>query len=115
MRKSRPSLLKVTDAASNQIKQLIADRNKDTTLGIRIAIRTKGCSGLSYTFEFCDNKDSTDEVIEQDGIHFFIDIKSILFVIGTVIDYEESTFEKGFKFINPNEKGRCGCGASFHV
>lgn len=115
MRKSRPSLISVTETASAQIKKLIADRNKDTTLGIRIAIRSKGCSGLSYTFEFCDIKNENDEIVEQDGVNFFIDNKSILFIIGTIIDYEESTFEKGFKFINANEKGRCGCGKSFHV
>jgi len=115
MRKSRPTLIKITDLAVVEIKKLIADRNKDTTLGIRIAVRTKGCSGLSYTLEFCDIANATDDVVEQDGIKIFIDSKSLLFVIGTVIDYKDSTFEKGFSFTNPNEKGRCGCGSSFHI
>jgi len=115
MRKPRPALISVTEIASTQIKKLIAERNKNTTLGIRIAVNSKGCSGLSYIFEFCDVKNENDEIVEQDGVKFFIDNKSILFIIGTIIDYENSTFEKGFKFINANEKGRCGCGKSFHI
>lgn len=115
MPKQRPALIKVTATALDQIKNLIAKRDKDSTLGIRIAVRTKGCSGLSYTFEFCDEQNLTDEIFEQEGIKFFVDSKSLLFVIGTEIDYKESTFEKGFSFTNPNEKGRCGCGESFHV
>ena len=76
---------------------------------------TKGCSGLSYTLEYVDNVDTNDEVFEFDDIKIFVDPKSSLFLIGTQMDYVEGELESGFKFVNPNEKGRCGCGESFHV
>jgi iron-sulfur cluster assembly protein len=112
--KNRPQLLQVTELAASKIKEMIAARSKDTA-GIRIGIRTKGCSGLSYTLEYSDSIDAQDEVIAIDDIKILIDRKSILFLIGSIMDYKEEEFSNGFFFTNPNEKGRCGCGQSFHV
>ena len=112
--KKRPQLLNVTDIAASKIKEMISARSKDTA-GIRIGIRTKGCSGLSYTLEYSDQVNPTDEVIEVGDIKLLIDPKSILFLIGSTFDYKEEEFSNGFFFTNPNEKGRCGCGESFHV
>ena len=107
-------MLNVTPSAVEHIKEMISSRGKNT-LGIKVGINTKGCSGLSYTMEFVDQIDDSDEMIVIDEVKIFIDKKASLFLIGTEMDYEKGELESGFKFINPNEKGRCGCGESFHV
>jgi len=78
-------------------------------------VRTKGCSGLSYTLEYADERGKFDEVVEDKGVVILIDPKATMFILGTEMDYVEDKMETGFKFTNPNEKGRCGCGESFHV
>ena len=107
-------MLNVTPSAVNHIKEMISSRGKHT-LGIKVGINTKGCSGLSYTMEFVDQIDDSDEMIVIDDVKIFIDKKASLFLIGTEMDYEKGELESGFKFINPNEKGRCGCGESFKI
>ncbi len=106
--------LTVTPAALERVKVLLEKRGKPS-LGIRIGIRTKGCSGLSYTLEYADERQPMDEMIEIEGITILIDPKAILFILGTEMDYEQEKLQSGFVFRNPNEKGRCGCGKSFHV
>jgi iron-sulfur cluster assembly protein len=113
-RRPRPQVMTVTPAAVEHVKALIEKRGK-ATAGIRIGVRTKGCSGLSYTLEYADKQEPMDEVVESDGVKLLIDPKASLFLIGTVMDYEEEKLKSGFVFRNPNEKGRCGCGESFHV
>ena len=113
-RRPRPKLMSVTPLAAERVKALIDGRGKPTA-GVRIGVRTKGCSGLSYTLEFADKQEPMDEVIEAEGIKLLVDPKASLFLIGTEMDYEEEKLKSGFVFRNPNEKGRCGCGKSFHV
>ena len=113
-RRPRPQLMTVSQAAAERAKALIEGRGKPTA-GLRIGVRTKGCSGLSYTLEFADKQEPMDEVVETAGIKLLIDPKASLFLIGTVMDFEEDKLKSGFVFRNPNEKGRCGCGESFHV
>lgn len=113
-RRPRPQLMTVTPLAAERVKALIDGRGKPTA-GIRIGVRTKGCSGLSYTLEFADKQEPMDEVIESGGVRLLVDPKASLFLIGTEMDYEEEKLKSGFVFRNPNEKGRCGCGESFHV
>ena len=113
-RRPRPQLMTVTLEAAERVKALIDGRGKPTA-GIRIGVRTKGCSGLSYTLEFADKQEPMDEVVETEGIKLLIDPKASLFLIGTEMDYAEEKLKSGFVFKNPNEKGRCGCGESFHV
>ena len=113
-RRPRPQVMTVTPAAAERVKALIDGRGKPTA-GIRIGVRSKGCSGLSYTLEFADKQEAMDEVIDTGGIKLLIDPKASLFLIGTEMDYEEEKLKSGFVFKNPNEKGRCGCGESFHV
>ena len=113
-RRPRPQVMSVTPAAAERVKALIESRGKPTA-GIRIGVRSKGCSGLSYTLEFADAAQPMDEVVDTNGVKLLIDPKASLFLIGTVMDFEEDKLKSGFVFRNPNEKGRCGCGESFHV
>ena len=108
------SVLSLTDAAAERVKALLARRGKPS-VGVRVGIRTKGCSGLSYTIEYADEKGKFDEVVEQKGVTVLIDPKAVMFLIGTQMDYVEEKLKSGFTFVNPNEKARCGCGESFHV
>ncbi|WP_421998095.1 HesB/IscA family protein [Reyranella sp.] len=113
-RRPRPQVMTVTPAAVERIKGLIEGRGKPTA-GIRIGVRSKGCSGLSYTLEFADAQQPMDEIVEAGDVKLMIDPKASLFLIGTEMDYAEEQMKSGFVFRNPNEKGRCGCGESFHV
>jgi iron-sulfur cluster assembly protein len=114
MARPRPQAIRLTEAAAQRVQELLAKRGKPA-LGIRIGVRSKGCSGLSYTIEYADAKEPMDEVIEQHGVTVLIDPKATLFILGTEMDYVEEKLQSGFVFRNPNEKGRCGCGESFHV
>ena len=106
--------LKITPRAWEKVKALIASRNKETA-GIRISVKTRGCTGNAYTIEFADHIPEGDEVVSQDGISVFIDPRATLYILGSEMDFEQKEFESGFSFKNPNEKGRCGCGESFYV
>ena len=106
--------IQVSEAALTRLRTLLAQRDKES-VGIRIGIRTKGCSGLSYTLEYADERTSFDEVVKVEEITLLIDPKAIMFILGTEMDYVEEKMQSGFIFKNPNEKGRCGCGKSFHV
>jgi iron-sulfur cluster assembly protein len=106
--------LTITPAAIDRIKHLL-DTRGCPSLGIRIGVKTKGCSGLSYALEFADAQDPLDEAVNVDGVTLFIDAKALMFILGTEMDYVEEQMQSGFVFNNPNEKGRCGCGKSFHV
>jgi iron-sulfur cluster assembly protein len=90
-------------------------KRSEPTAGIRIGVKSKGCSGMSYSVEYADAQGKFDEVIEAEGVRIFVDPTAIMFVIGSEMDYVEDKLQSGFVFKNPNEKGRCGCGESFHV
>ncbi len=106
--------MSLTDAAAERVKAMLAARGKPTA-GVRIGVRTKGCSGMSYTLEFADEKGPFDEVVEDKGVTILIDPTATLFIIGSEMDFVEEKLKSGFVFNNPNEKGRCGCGESFNV
>ncbi|MCX7337865.1 MAG: iron-sulfur cluster assembly accessory protein [Alphaproteobacteria bacterium] len=106
--------LNITDAAIDRIKHLLDKRGKPS-IGMRVSIQTKGCSGLSYSIDYADEKQPLDEVVEQGGVTILIDAKATLFILGTEMDFVGDKMQSGFVFRNPNEKGRCGCGKSFFV
>jgi iron-sulfur cluster assembly protein len=107
-------MITLTDAAAERVRRLM-DRSEKPVLGLRVGVSTKGCSGLSYNVEYADEKKQFEEVVEDKGVRIFIDPTAIMFLIGSEMDYVDDKFQSGFVFRNPNEKGRCGCGESFHV
>ncbi|MEO3472173.1 iron-sulfur cluster assembly accessory protein [Roseomonas sp. CAU 1739] len=112
-RRALPPLMTLTDGAADRLRALYAKGEHGKLL--RIAVKTKGCSGLSYDLSWTDEAAPSDEVIKDKDVTVLIDRKATLFLIGTVMDYEVKAMTAGFTFTNPNEKGRCGCGESFHV
>lgn len=108
------ALFTLTDAARTQVKALLESRGKPS-LGIRIGVKQRGCSGKSYTIEYADAQSEFDEVLKVGDLTILIDPKAVLFIIGTEMDFIQEDLQSGFVFKNPNEKGRCGCGESFHV
>jgi iron-sulfur cluster assembly protein len=112
-RRTLPPLMALTDAAAERLRSLYAKGREGMTL--RIGVSTKGCSGLSYEMTWVEAPGPGDEVVTDKGVTVLVDRKASLFLIGTVMDYEVKPLSSGFTFINPNEKGRCGCGESFHV
>jgi iron-sulfur cluster assembly accessory protein len=113
-RRPLPAPITLTDAAAERVKSLIGKSEKPVT-GLRIGVKSRGCSGLSYFVEYADEKKPLEEVVQDKGVTIFIDPAAIMFLIGSEMDYVEDKFNAGFVFTNPNEKGRCGCGESFHV
>jgi len=107
-------MITLTEAAAQRVRDLIARSDKPVA-GLRIGVATKGCSGMSYKFEYAEAAKPFEEVIEKNGVTMFIDPTAIMFLIGTEVDYEDGKLQSGFVFRNPNEKGRCGCGESFTV
>ena len=108
------SLMSLTEAAAERVKHLMSSRDEPAN-GLRIGVRTGGCSGMAYSMDFADDKEPLDEVVEEKGVTLFVDSKALMFLIGTEMDYVEDKLQFSFVFNNPNEKGRCGCGESFHV
>ena len=112
-RRALPPLMTLTETAAERLAQLYA-RGQDGML-LRIGVKTKGCSGMSYDMSWVAEPAPTDEVVKDKDLTVLVDRKASLFLIGTVMDYEVKDLTSGFTFTNPNEKGRCGCGESFHV
>ncbi len=106
-------MIYLTEKAANKIVQRIQQRQKG--LGIRLGVKTTGCSGLSYVLEYVDELRTEDLVFESFGTKVFVDPKSIVYLDGTVIDYERNGLNEGFAFSNSREKDKCGCGESFRI
>ena len=112
-RRALPPLMSLTDAAADRLRSLYA--KGQAGLLLRISVGTKGCSGLSYNMSWVPAAGPSDETVTDKGLTVLVDRKASLFLIGSVMDYEVKDLSAGFTFSNPNEKGRCGCGESFHV
>ena len=106
-------ILSITNKASERVKQTIAKRGKG--LGIRVGVRTTGCSGLAYVLEYVDTPEEHDVKIDCNGCVLYVDPKSCAYLQGMTIDYVRNGLNEGFEFLNPNERDRCGCGESFRV
>ena len=103
----------ITEAAANRVQAFLTNRGKG--LGIRLSVRTSGCSGMAYEMEFVDEVQEDDQVFEDRGVQVVIDPKSLVYLDGTEVDYAREGLNEGFKFNNPNAKSECGCGESFNV
>ena len=108
------NLITVTDAAAERVRQLMSRTDKPV-LGVRVGVKARGCSGMSYFVEYAQEQRKFEDVVESKGVKIFIDPTATMFLVGSEMDYVEDKFQTGFVFTNPNEKGRCGCGESFHV
>jgi iron-sulfur cluster assembly protein len=112
-RRPLPPLMSLTEAAADRLRNLYATGQQGMLL--RISVNTKGCSGLAYDMSWTPEPGPGDEIVKDKEVTVLVDRKASLFLIGTTMDYEVKALSAGFTFTNPNEKGRCGCGESFHV
>ena len=112
--KSKNQIVTITDAAALQAKKLMEKAESDV-IGLRIAIKKAGCSGLQYLVEYAKEQKQFEEKIVEKGINIFIDPSAVMFLVGSEMDYKVDKFSSSFVFNNPNETARCGCGESFSV
>jgi len=103
----------VTQAAADHVRKFLNNRGKG--VGIRLGVRTSGCSGMAYVLEFADELEEEDLVFEDHGVKVIVDPKSLIYLDGTELDFTREGLNEGFKFNNPNVKNACGCGESFNV
>ena len=103
----------VTESAARRVSTFIANRGKG--VGVRLGVRTSGCSGMAYVLEFADEVGGEDVVFEDRGVKVIVDPKSLVYLDGTELDYGREGLNEGFKFNNPNVKSQCGCGESFGI
>lgn len=105
--------ISITESAAKHVKSFLDNRGKG--IGLRLGIKTSGCSGLAYILEFVDELNPDDEIFENHGVKVIVDKKSLVYLIGTQLDFVKEGLNEGFKFNNPNVKDQCGCGESFSV
>lgn len=105
--------ISLTPAAAEHVARFLANRGKG--LGVRLGVRSSGCSGMAYVLEFADTMEPEDQVFEDHGVKVIVDPKSLLYLDGTQLDFGREGLNEGFRFNNPNAKNACGCGESFNV
>ncbi|KXI22859.1 iron-sulfur cluster assembly protein IscA [Photobacterium sanguinicancri] len=103
----------ITEAAASRVATFLENRGKG--IGLRLGVRTSGCSGMAYVLEFVDELDEGDQVFEKQGVKVIIDPKSLVYLDGTELDFAKEGLNEGFQFNNPNVSSECGCGESFNV
>ncbi len=103
----------LTPTAATRVQKFLAGRGKG--LGLRVGVKTSGCSGMAYTLEFVDEASPEDQIFESNGVKILVDPTSLVYLDGTELDYAKEGLNEGFKFSNPNAKANCGCGESFSV
>ncbi len=108
-------IITLSNAAEKEIAAMIALEKNSKIIGIRVGVKSGGCSGFKYTIDFAFNIEKYDEVVKHNGLTIIIDPKAQMYLMGTKMDFILGDFNSGFVFINPNEKSKCGCGSSFNV
>ncbi len=109
------SMIKVSEIAFDHIVQLRQEKGYDESYGLRVSVEGGGCSGLSYKLDFDNNEQEGDQIIEDKGVKIFVNIRSLLYLVGTELDYTGGLNGEGFHFANPNATRTCACGESFSV
>lgn len=109
-----PQVITLTETAANRVKHLI-EKSDNPVLGLRVGVKNVGCSGMTYFVEYAKEKGKFEDVVEDKGVKIYIEPTATMFLLGSEMDWVEDKFNARFEFTNPNEKGRCGCGESFHV
>ena len=107
-------IMSLTDAAVERINEIIEDSDKPVT-GVRVGVKNAGCAGMAYTLSYVDAPVPGDDHVEEKGVHVYVEPKATLFLLGTVMDFEETDLKSGFTFKNPNQTGECGCGESVQL
>ena len=107
-------IITLSDNAAQRIKEIMTNA-KDSSIGVRIGVKSGGCAGMSYIMEYAKSSNSNDEVIEDKGVKVLIDPSAVMYLLGTEMDYKKEELSSTFVFKNPNETERCGCGESFKV
>tara|TARA_B100002052_G_C15451874_1_gene405956 strand:- start:204 stop:539 length:336 start_codon:yes stop_codon:yes gene_type:complete len=107
-------VIKLSENAASRIKEIMSKAD-DTTIGVRVGVKSGGCAGMSYVMEYAKEAKKNEEIIEEKGVKVFIDPNAIMYLLGTEMDYKTDKFSSQFIFKNPNETERCGCGESFKV
>ena len=107
----RPQVMKLTDAAAERVRQIMAKSEKPV-LGLRVGVKNGGCAGMEYTMEYAEARGPHDEVVEDKGVKLLIDPTAVMFLLGTEMDYRTDRMRSGFVFNNPNQTSACGCGES---
>ena len=107
-------IIKLSDNAAKRIKEIMS-MEMPKTIGVRVAVKSGGCAGMSYVMEYTKKINPNDEIIEDKGVKLFIDAAAVMYLLGTEMDYKKEEFSSTFVFNNPNETERCGCGESFKI
>tara|TARA_B110000495_G_C22453898_1_gene283224 strand:- start:115 stop:447 length:333 start_codon:yes stop_codon:yes gene_type:complete len=107
-------VIRLSDNAANRIKEIMSSKETDS-IGVRVAVKSGGCAGMSYAMEYAKEVNPNDEIIEDKGVKVFVDAAAVMYLLGTEMDYKKEEFSSSFVFNNPNESERCGCGESFKV
>lgn len=107
-------IMSLTDAAAERVREIIED-SEAQVMGVRVGIKDAGCAGQSYTLAYVSEPVKGDDHVEDKGVHVFVEPKATLFLLGTVMDFEEDILKSGFTFKNPNQTGECGCGESVQL
>jgi iron-sulfur cluster assembly protein len=107
----RPQVMRLTETAAARIKDILG-RADQPIAGVRVGVKNGGCAGMSYTMEYAERANSTDEVVDDKGVRLLIDPKAVLFLLGTEMDFKVDKLSSGFVFNNPNQTSACGCGES---
>ncbi|WP_332714121.1 Fe-S cluster assembly scaffold SufA [Pelagibacterium mangrovi] len=108
------AIMQLTDAAAERIREIIEDSDKPV-IGVRVGVRNAGCAGMAYTLDYVTEPVAGDDHIKDRGVDVWVEPKATLFLLGTVMDFEETKMSSGFTFNNPNQEGACGCGESVQL